>query len=160
MGGIFFKRKCRGSNFVLQFSNSIAWFCLYKIKKSVVYFYQNLAHSESYNGYNGHSGAFLRRRFLVPPSATSSCMYLLDLDSACVSILMPLMSRHCLTHDFLFLASENQNDEEMQNKIIERDIAREERKMQHNARLESKIWYSKILHPNTHMIIIWSYDYF
>lgn len=102
MGGIFFKRKCRGSNFVLQFSNSIAWFCLYKIKKSVVYFYQNLAHSESYNGYNGHSGAFLRRRFLVPTSATSSCMYLLDLDSACVSILMPLMSRHCLTLVMIF----------------------------------------------------------
>uniref|UniRef100_K1PNN0 Brachyury-like protein A n=1 Tax=Magallana gigas TaxID=29159 RepID=K1PNN0_MAGGI len=34
-------------------------------------------------------------------------------------------------------ASDNQNDEEMQNKIIKRDIAREERKMQHDARLET-----------------------
>ncbi|XP_078325666.1 uncharacterized protein LOC111127458 [Crassostrea virginica] len=71
-----------------------------------VYFYLTLANPSPWNGYNGHKGSVLRRRFLVPPSATSS-------------------------------SSDNQNDVEMQNKINDRNRAREERHKQHFARNEA-----------------------
>lgn len=97
-----------------------------------------MANPEPWNGYNGHKGSVLRRRFLVPPSATSSCMYLLlfKLDLRKYNIEM-IMNQSMLTRrHFFILASDNQNDVEMQNKINDRNRAREERHKQHIARNE------------------------
>nr|XP_022327746.1 uncharacterized protein LOC111127049 isoform X2 [Crassostrea virginica] len=91
------------------------------------------------NGNMCEQGSVLRRRFLIPPSATSSCMYLLlfglDLRKYNSAI---NMNQFMLTRRLFFiLASDNQNDEEMQNKINDRNRAREERHKQHIARNEA-----------------------